>query len=62
MMTCKNCGASLKDTFCGNCRQKSQTQKVNAIYVLQEIPNSILQVDRRFFSTQKNFLLGQGTP
>lgn len=59
-MVCKNCDFPLKGKFCGNCGQKSQTERVNAKYVLQEIPNSILQVDRGFFYTIKELFTRPG--
>lgn len=59
-MNCKNCGVTLEGDFCSNCGQKSRTDRINGTYVLQEIPNSILQVDRGFLYTIKQLFTRPG--
>ncbi|AWH73606.1 hypothetical protein DCS32_05395 [Dokdonia sp. Dokd-P16] len=59
-MNCKNCGTTLEGDFCSNCGQKSHTDRINGTYVLQEIPNSVLQVDRGFLYTIKQLFTRPG--
>ena len=59
-MNCKNCSAPLEGDFCSNCGQKSRTDRINGTYVLQEIPNSVLQVDRGFLYTIKELFIRPG--
>lgn len=59
-MICKNCNTSVTGDFCHNCGQATRTKEVNFKYVLQEIPNSILQVDRGFLYTIKELFTRPG--
>jgi len=50
-MKCKNCEQDIVGKFCNNCGQKTNVRKINFRYILDEIPNSIFQIDRGFFFT-----------
>jgi len=59
-MNCKNCGNIITGDFCGNCGQKSKSQRINFSYLVGEIPNSIFQLNRGFFYTVKELLFRPG--
>ena len=50
-MICKNCGQNFNGNFCNNCGQNANVGKIDIKYLLQEIPNSIFQVNRGIFFT-----------
>jgi hypothetical protein len=59
-MICRNCEHSFDGNFCNNCGQKSNIQRINSHYILDEISNSVFQVDRGLFFTIKNLALRPG--
>jgi len=59
-MECKNCGQDLEGNFCKNCGQKSDIRKIGFGYLLDEIPNSIFQVNRGLFFTVKELFIRPG--
>ncbi len=59
-MKCKNCGYNLDGNFCKNCGQKSDIKEINFRYLLEEIPNSIFQVNRGFLFTVKELFTRPG--
>jgi len=59
-MECKNCGHDLEGNFCTNCGQSSKVSRVSYKYVLDEIPNSLLQINHGFFYTVKELFVRPG--
>ncbi|MRT93635.1 DUF3667 domain-containing protein [Ancylomarina sp. 16SWW S1-10-2] len=59
-MICKNCGYNFQGKFCNNCGQNSNVGKVDLKYFLNEIPNSIFQVNRGFLFTIKELFTRPG--
>ncbi len=50
-MICKNCEHSFKGNFCNNYGQNSNVGRIDIKYLLNEIPNSVFQVNRGLFFT-----------
>jgi|TARA_B110000211_G_C13905292_1_gene475876 hypothetical protein len=59
-MICKNCEEEFNGNFCNNCGQKSETKKINYSYLIDEISNNILQVNRGIFFTIKELSIRPG--
>lgn len=59
-MTCKNCGQNFEGNFCNNCGQNSNVQKINLSYLVDEISNSVLQVNRGILFTIKELFIRPG--
>lgn len=59
-MNCKNCNNELLGKFCNQCGQKSKVERIDLNYLLNEIPNSIFQLNRGFFFTLKELFLRPG--
>lgn len=57
---CQNCNEIITGNFCANCGQKSDIRKINFRYLLDEIPNSIFQVNRGFLFTVKELFTRPG--
>ena len=52
-MICKNCEQNFNGNYCSNCGQNSNIRKVDYKYLLNEIPNSIFQINRGFLLKYK---------
>jgi len=59
-IVCKNCGSTYTGKFCNNCGQKSSIARINLKYVAEEIPTSIIQIDRGFLYTVKELITRPG--
>ncbi|MBO3100287.1 DUF3667 domain-containing protein [Gelidibacter pelagius] len=59
-MICKNCEQNINGNFCSNCGQKSKVRRVDFKYLLEEIPNSIFQINRGFLFTLKELFIRPG--
>ncbi|MFY0696913.1 MAG: DUF3667 domain-containing protein [Balneola sp.] len=59
-MTCKNCGEEISGDFCSYCGQKTKVDRINAQYILSEIPNTFFQIDTGLFFTIKEFFKRPG--
>ena len=59
-MNCKNCENIFEGKFCNNCGQKSSVKRIDFQFLLNEIPNTIFQVNRGFFFTVKELALRPG--
>ncbi|MBX2871455.1 MAG: DUF3667 domain-containing protein [Saprospiraceae bacterium] len=59
-MKCKNCEKSFEGSYCNHCGQKSEIRRIDAKYLLHEIPNSVFQLDRGFLFTVKELFLRPG--
>ena len=43
---CKNCDTVFNGNFCPNCSQSASTKRIDAHYLLHDIPHSILHIDK----------------
>lgn len=59
-MICKNCEAVFEGNFCYKCGQSSKVRKINIRYFLDEIPNSIFQINRGILFTVKELFIRPG--
>lgn len=59
-MNCKNCGHQLDGPFCSQCGQSAQVDRINLRNFLNEISESIFQINRGFFFTLKELTLRPG--
>lgn len=50
-MECKNCGTVVTEIYCPKCGQHSRVGKLNFSNFVQEVSETIFQVDRGFFKT-----------
>ncbi len=55
---CKNCDNVFSGNFCPNCSQSATTKRIDAHYLIHDIPHSILHIDKglpyTFFQLSKN--------
>lgn len=59
-MICKNCEQEFRGNFCNNCGQKSNTNRINYNYLIDEISNNIFQINRGIFFTIKELSIRPG--
>ncbi|GAB2497976.1 DUF3667 domain-containing protein [Algoriphagus taiwanensis] len=72
-MNCKNCGNLVEENFCGNCGQSIKISRINFSGFINDLSDSVFQVNRGLFFTIwelivrpgiaiKNFLQGKRKP
>lgn len=59
-MECKNCKQQYEGSYCNLCGQKSNTKRLDFLYLRNEITTSILQLDRGILFTIKELLTRPG--
>ncbi len=59
-MHCKNCERPIVDKHCGNCGQASSVDRLGFAYLLDEIQESIFQINKGFFYTAKELAVRPG--
>ncbi len=59
-MICKNCKQNFNGNFCNNCGQNSNVRKIDVKYLIDEIPNSIFQINRGFLFILKELFTRPG--
>ncbi len=59
-MICKNCEQDFEGNYCNNCGQNSNVRKVDYKYLINEISNSIFQINRGFLFTVKELFTRPG--
>jgi len=59
-MTCKNCGENFGGNFCSKCGQKAKVDRINAKYVLAEIPETFFQINHGLLFSIKELFLRPG--
>lgn len=59
-MTCKNCNQDISDNYCQSCGQKASVQRINLPYLLNEIPESLFQLNHGLFFTIKELIMRPG--
>ena len=50
-VTCKNCNKHFQGHYCPNCGQSSHEGRIDARYILHDIPHSVFHIDKGFFFT-----------
>lgn len=50
---CKNCLFEYEGNFCPQCGQSSHEHRIDAKYILHDVPHSIFHIDQGFFYTLK---------
>ena len=50
-MNCKNCGNIVEGEYCNHCGQRSNVGRITLSSLLNELTESIFQIDRGFFYT-----------
>ncbi len=59
-MICKNCQNEFEGNFCNHCGQKASVRRLDLKYLVQDVPNSVFQLNRGFFFTVKEILTKPG--
>lgn len=59
-MNCKNCDHIVEGNFCANCGQNAKVRGINATNFLQELSESVFQVNKGFFFTIKDLFVRPG--
>ncbi|MFY0602684.1 MAG: DUF3667 domain-containing protein [Flavobacteriaceae bacterium] len=59
-MNCKNCGEKVERQFCGHCGQKSNIDRINLSNFLNEVSESVFQINRGLLFTLKELLVRPG--
>lgn len=59
-MECKNCGNIANETYCSNCAQSTKVDRINLKSLLNELSDSIFQVNRGFLYTIKELFIRPG--
>lgn len=59
-MNCKNCGNTVTDKFCGKCGQRSDVGRINLTSFINEVSQSLFQVNKGFFYTLKELTIRPG--
>ncbi|MEO1438715.1 MAG: DUF3667 domain-containing protein, partial [Bacteroidota bacterium] len=59
-MICKNCGADFHGKYCPECGQAAKTDRISGRYLLSELSEGIVQIDRGFLHTIKALTLQPG--
>ncbi len=59
-MNCKNCGHSIGGKFCSNCGQNSKVGRINLANFLNEVTESVFQINKGFFYTLRELSVRPG--
>ncbi|KAB1158545.1 DUF3667 domain-containing protein [Tenacibaculum aiptasiae] len=59
-MICKNCDQEFSGNFCNNCGQKSSTDRINYNYLINEILNTVFQVNHGILFSIKELSIRPG--
>lgn len=59
-MNCRNCGSTIEGKFCSNCGQNSNVDRINLAAVLNELSESVFQVNKGFFFTIRALFTSPG--
>lgn len=57
---CKNCSFQFQGNYCPQCGQSSHEQRIDARYILHDVPHSIFHIDQGFFYTLKSMFTRPG--
>jgi len=59
-MNCKNCGHSIDGKFCSHCGQNSNIGRINFPNFLNEVTESVFQIDKGLFYTLRELFVRPG--
>ncbi len=59
-MNCKNCGQIVDEKYCRHCGQNSKVSKINLSNFLNEVSESIFQINKGLFYTLKELFVRPG--
>jgi hypothetical protein len=59
-MNCKNCGHIITGKFCSHCGQNSKVGRINLPNFLNEVSESVFQIDKGFFYTLRELFTRPG--
>lgn len=59
-MKCKNCEKLFEGKFCNYCGQSSRVKRIDLKYLLDEVPESIFQINHGFLFTVKELFIRPG--
>jgi len=59
-MKCKNCEKIFNGNFCNHCGQSSRVREIDLRYLLNEVPESIFQINHGFLFTVKELFTRPG--
>jgi hypothetical protein len=59
-MNCKNCGYSIDGKFCSHCGQNSKVGSINLRNFLNEVTESVFQINKGFFYTLRELFVRPG--
>jgi len=59
-MNCKNCGKIIEGNYCSHCGQNSKVGKINLSNFLNEVSESVFQINRGLFYTLRELFVRPG--
>ena len=59
-MNCKNCGHNIDTKFCSHCGQNSKVGRINLANFLNEVTESVFQINKGFFYTLRELFVRPG--
>ena len=59
-MNCRNCGHTVEGKFCSDCGQNSKVGRINFPNFLNEVSESVFQINKGFFYTLKELFIRPG--
>ncbi|MFM9951502.1 MAG: DUF3667 domain-containing protein [Saprospiraceae bacterium] len=59
-MNCKNCGHRVDEKFCSHCGQNSKVDRINFPNFLNEVSESVFQINKGFFYTLRELFVRPG--
>tara|TARA_R110000868_G_scaffold304437_9_gene565091 strand:- start:6764 stop:7504 length:741 start_codon:yes stop_codon:yes gene_type:complete len=59
-MNCRNCGHSVNGQFCSHCGQNSKVDRINFSNFVNELSESVFQINKGFFYTLREFFVRPG--
>lgn len=57
---CKNCSFEFEGNYCPQCGQSAHEHRIDAGYILHDVPHSVFHVDEGFFYTLKSMFTRPG--
>jgi hypothetical protein len=57
---CRNCNTEINGKYCSNCGQKSETHKINFLYLWHELQHELTHLDKGILFTVKELFIRPG--